>query len=54
MRTSVVRFVKDEFGATAIEYGLIAAGIGVAILVGIDAVSGASNTLFNKVATELK
>jgi pilus assembly protein Flp/PilA len=54
MRTSVVRFVKDESGATAIEYGLIAAGIGVAILVGIDAVSGALNTLFNKVATELK
>ena len=27
MRTSFARFVKDEFGATAIEYGLIAAGI---------------------------
>jgi pilus assembly protein Flp/PilA len=32
MRTSVVRFVKDESGATAIEYGLIAAGIAVAII----------------------
>ena len=31
MRTSVVRFVKDESGATAIEYGLIAAGIAVAM-----------------------
>jgi pilus assembly protein Flp/PilA len=32
MGTSVVRFVKDESGATAIEYGLIAAGIAVAII----------------------
>lgn len=32
MGTSVVRFVKDETGATAIEYGLIAAGIAVAII----------------------
>jgi pilus assembly protein Flp/PilA len=32
MRSSVVRFVKDESGATAIEYGLIAAGIAVAII----------------------
>jgi pilus assembly protein Flp/PilA len=32
MRNLVARFVKDESGATAIEYGLIAAGIGVAIV----------------------
>ena len=51
MRTSFARFIRDESGATAIEYGLIAAGIGVAILVGIDAVSGALNGLF---AGELK
>lgn len=54
MRTSVVRFVQDESGATAIEYGLIAAGIGVAILVGIDAVAGGLNGLLNKIAGELK
>jgi len=40
------RFAKDESGATAIEYGLIAAGIGVAIVVGIDAVAVALNDLF--------
>ena len=33
MKTLVSRFVKDESGATAIEYGLIAAGISVAIIV---------------------
>ena len=40
------RFAKDESGATAIEYGLIAAGIGVAIVVGIDAVAVSLNDLF--------
>ena len=32
MKSLVVRFVKNESGATAIEYGLIAAGISVAII----------------------
>ena len=32
MKNSIARFVKDEFGATAIEYGLIAAGISLAII----------------------
>jgi pilus assembly protein Flp/PilA len=32
MRTLVLRFVNDETGATAIEYGLIAAGISIAII----------------------
>ncbi len=32
MKTVVSRFVKDQSGATAIEYGLIAAGIAVAII----------------------
>ena len=47
------RFATDESGATAIEYGLIAAGIGIAILLGIDAVAGGLNDLFDEVATEL-
>lgn len=51
MRTSVVRFVKDESGATAIEYGLIAAGIAVAILMAVQAVGTSLSGLFNKVAT---
>ena len=37
MRTSFARFVKDELGATAIEYGLIAAGIAVAIITAVKA-----------------
>ena len=38
MRTSFARFVKDKSGATAIEYGLIAAGIAVAIITAVNAV----------------
>ena len=38
MRTSFARFIKDESGATAIEYGLIAAGIAVAIITAVNAV----------------
>jgi pilus assembly protein Flp/PilA len=53
MRTSVARFVKDESGATAIEYGLIAAGIAVAILVGVQAVGTKLLALFNKIAGDL-
>ena len=47
------RFVKDESGATAIEYGLIAALIALAIMVGANAVGTSLNALFNDVATEL-
>ena len=38
MRTSVARFVKDESGATAIEYALIVAGIAVAIITAVGTV----------------
>jgi pilus assembly protein Flp/PilA len=54
MRTLVTRFVKDESGATAIEYGLIAAGIAVAIITAVNAVGTDLSTLFGKVSTELK
>ena len=54
MRTSVARFVKDESGATAIEYGLIAAGIAVAILMAVNAVGTSLTGLFNKIAGDLK
>ena len=36
MKNLVSRFVKDEFGATAIEYGLIAAGIAIAIITAVN------------------
>ena len=38
------RFMRDESGATAIEYCLIAAGVGVVIIAGINAFAGAMNT----------
>ena len=54
MRTSVARFVKDESGATAIEYGLIAAGIAVAVITAMSTLSGALTTLFSDIAGKLK
>ncbi len=47
------RFMKDESGATAIEYGLIAALIAVALITGAGAVGTAINDNFNTVADEL-
>jgi pilus assembly protein Flp/PilA len=37
MKNLLARFVKDESGATAIEYALIAAGIGIAIITAVNA-----------------
>jgi pilus assembly protein Flp/PilA len=53
MRTSIARFVKDESGATAIEYGLIAAGIAVAIITAVGTVGGNLSTLFTNIANKL-
>ena len=47
------RFLKDESGATAIEYGLIAALIAVAIIGGITALGQSANTTFGEVATAI-
>ena len=47
------RFLKDESGATAIEYGLIAALIGVGIIVGARAFSTSVNGLFTDVDGEM-
>lgn len=44
------RFMRDEDGVTAIEYGLIAALIALAIIVGATALGGGLNTLFQKIA----
>ena len=46
-------FVKDESGATAIEYGLIAALIALAIVVGAGALGNALNAQFSAVAVSL-
>ena len=47
------RFLKDESGATAIEYGLIAALIAVAIISGVTALGKNAGATFNKVADEM-
>jgi pilus assembly protein Flp/PilA len=54
MKTLVNRFMKDESGATAIEYGLIAAGISVAIITVVGTIGTNLNTKFNSIATALK
>ena len=51
--TKIVKFLKDEFGATAIEYGLIAAGISVAIIATVQSLGGKLVTTFGKVDTAL-
>jgi pilus assembly protein Flp/PilA len=53
MKTIITRFAKDETGATAIEYGLIAAIVAVGIIVGLGNLRDGLNTLFNNVKTKL-
>jgi pilus assembly protein Flp/PilA len=48
------RFAKDQSGATAIEYGLIAAGISVAIIAVVQGIGTKLNTSFGKVETALQ
>ena len=48
------RFIRDESGATAIEYGLIAALIAVVIITGVTAVGTKLSTTFSNLATSLK
>ena len=54
MKHLIKNFASDESGATAIEYGLIAAGIAVAIITAVNAVGTDLISLFGKVSTELK
>jgi pilus assembly protein Flp/PilA len=53
MRNILVRFLKDESGATAIEYGLIAAGIAVAIVAAVQTLGGTLSTTFTSVNTDI-
>jgi len=48
------RFVKDESGATAIEYGLIAAGISLAIIAVVNGLGSNLNDKFTSINTSLK
>jgi pilus assembly protein Flp/PilA len=47
------RFIRDESGATAIEYGLIAAGISVAIIATVQGLGTKLNSTFNSVKSAL-
>ena len=47
------RFLKDESGATAIEYGLIAAIVGVGIIAGLEPLTTALNATFGNISSEL-
>jgi pilus assembly protein Flp/PilA len=48
------RFVKDESGATAIEYGLIAAGIAVVIITAVNSIGTNLKGVFNNIAANIK
>ncbi len=54
MKNLFVRFVKDNSGATAIEYGLIAAGISVAIIAVVNGLGTKLNTTFQNVTDQMK
>jgi pilus assembly protein Flp/PilA len=54
MKTQFSRFVKDESGATAIEYGLIAAGISVAIIAVVNGIGTTLNGKFTSINTQLR
>jgi pilus assembly protein Flp/PilA len=54
MRRRLVVFFKDESGATAIEYGLIATGIALAIIPVITGVGGHLKSTFQTISTALK
>jgi pilus assembly protein Flp/PilA len=49
-----IAFLKDESGATAIEYGLIAAGIAVVIIAAVNTVGSKLNSTFTSIANQLK
>jgi pilus assembly protein Flp/PilA len=51
---ALARFIRDETAATAIEYGLIAAGISVAIITVVGVLGTKLNTTFTSVRTGLK
>ena len=47
----VLAFLKDDLGATAIEYGLIAAGISVVIIATVNTIGSTLNTKFTDIST---
>ncbi|PZA09107.1 Flp family type IVb pilin [Rhodopseudomonas palustris] len=53
MKNIVARFIKDESGATAIEYGLIAAGISLAIITIVNTLGGTLSAKFTSINSQL-
>jgi pilus assembly protein Flp/PilA len=54
MKNLIARFAKDESGATAIEYGLIAAGISLAIIAVVNGLGTNLNAKFTSINSSLK
>jgi pilus assembly protein Flp/PilA len=54
MHLTFARFLTDESGATAIEYGLIAAGISIAIIAVVQGLGTQLKTTFSSVSSALK
>ena len=54
MKKLIQRLLNDESGATAIEYGLIAAGISVAIIAVVNGLGTKLNTTFSSISSQLK
>jgi pilus assembly protein Flp/PilA len=52
--SKIVAFLVNESGATAIEYGLIAAGISVAIIAVVNGLGSTLNTKFQSISDQLK
>jgi pilus assembly protein Flp/PilA len=50
----LARFIRDDSGATAIEYGLIAAGISVVIIATVNSIGVKLGTAFTSIDTQLK
>ena len=54
MKAMLTKFIADESGATAIEYGLIAAGISLAIIAVVNGLGAKLNTRFASINSSLK
>ncbi|WP_167771856.1 Flp family type IVb pilin [Bradyrhizobium frederickii] len=54
MKSIIQKFWSDESGATAIEYGLIAAGIALAIITVVNSLGSTMNDKFTSISTNLK
>jgi pilus assembly protein Flp/PilA len=54
VKNLILRFLKDESAATAIEYGLIAAGISIAIISVVNGLGTKLKTTFSSISTQLR